>query len=122
MNIVEDQFPGATQIVDRYHAKEHLSAVRKALYGAASPRAAQWSERRKQELDTGRFRALLQAIRRQTPRPIPREQKHALAFAPRLIIQLSGGYQISTAEVASSSLVVPAKLPSPAPHCIPNLS
>lgn len=67
-NIVEDQFPGATQIVDRYHAKEHLSAVGKDLYGAASPRAAQWSERRKQELDTGRFRALLQAIRRQIPR------------------------------------------------------
>jgi hypothetical protein len=67
-NIAGDQFPGATQIVDRYHAKEHLSAVGKALYGATSPRAAQWSERRKQELDTGRFRALLQAIRRQAPR------------------------------------------------------
>src|SRR6202021_3320268 len=39
-----------------------------ALYGAPSPRAAQGGERRKQELDTGRFRALLQAIRRQVPR------------------------------------------------------
>src|SRR5216683_1615281 len=32
-NIADDQFPGATQIVDRYHAKEYLSDLGKALYG-----------------------------------------------------------------------------------------
>jgi len=67
-NIADDQFPEATQIVDRYHAKQHLSDVGKALYGPTTPRAIQWAERRKQELDTGRFPALLQAIRRQVPR------------------------------------------------------
>src|SRR5271154_1516109 len=67
-NIADDQFPEATQIVDRYHAKQHLSDVGKALYGPTTPRASQWAERRKQELDTGRFPALLQAIRRQVPR------------------------------------------------------
>jgi hypothetical protein len=67
-NIADDQFPGATQIVDRYHAKQHLSDLGKALYGLTNPRAAQWAERRKEELDTGRFRALLTAIRRQVTR------------------------------------------------------
>jgi hypothetical protein len=67
-NIADDQFPGATQIVDRYHAKEYLSDLGKALYGPTAPRAAQWAERRKEELDTGKFPALLNAIRRQVPR------------------------------------------------------
>ncbi len=67
-NIADDQFPGATQIVDRYHAKEYLSDLGKALYGPTAPRAAQWAARRKEELDTGKFPALLNAIRRQVPR------------------------------------------------------
>jgi len=67
-NIADDQFPDATQIVDRYHAKEYLSDLGKALYGPTAPRAAQWAERRKEELDTGKFSALLNAIRRQVPR------------------------------------------------------
>jgi len=67
-NIADDQFPDATQIVDRDHAKQHLSDVGKALYGPTTPRASQWAERRKQELDSGGFRALLTAIRRQVPR------------------------------------------------------
>jgi hypothetical protein len=67
-NIADDQFPEATQIVDRYHAKQYLSEVAKALYGPTAPRAAQWAERRKEELDTGKFLALLNAIRRQVSR------------------------------------------------------
>ena len=67
-NIADDQFPDATQIVDRFHAKQHLSDLGKALYGPTAPRAAQWAERRKEELDTGKFPALLTAIRRQVPR------------------------------------------------------
>ena len=67
-NIADDQFPAAIQIVDRYHAKEYLSDLGKALYGPTAPRAAQWAERRKKELDSGKFPALLNAIRRQVPR------------------------------------------------------
>jgi hypothetical protein len=67
-NITEDQFPDATQIVDRYHAKQHLSDLGKALYGLTPSRATEWTERRKEELDTGKFQALLHAIRRQIPR------------------------------------------------------
>ncbi len=67
-NIAEDQFPEATQIVDRFHAKQHLSDLGKALYGPTNPRAAQWAERRKEELDNGKFPVLLTAIRRQVSR------------------------------------------------------
>src|SRR5258705_13631789 len=67
-NIANDQFSDATQIVDRYHAKQHLSDLGKALYGLTAPRAAQWADRRKEDLDTGKFRALLTAIRRQVYR------------------------------------------------------
>ena len=67
-NIAEDQFPEAVQIVDRFHAKQHLSELGKALYGLTAPRAFQWADRRKEELDTGKFQALLTAIRRHVPR------------------------------------------------------
>ena len=69
-NIAAEQFPEALQIVDRFHAKQHLSDLGKALYGATTPRAAQWAERRKEELDTGKFPALLTAIRRQVSRSV----------------------------------------------------
>jgi hypothetical protein len=67
-NIADEQFPEAVQIVDRFHAKQHLSDLGKALYGPTHPRAAHWAERRKKELDTGKFRVLLAAIRRQVSR------------------------------------------------------
>ncbi len=67
-NIAGDQFPGAVQIVDRFHAKQHLSDLGKALYGPTSPRASHWADRRKEELDSGKFRTLLAAIRRQASR------------------------------------------------------
>jgi hypothetical protein len=67
-NLAADQFPEAIQIVDRFHAKQHLSDLGKALYGFTDPRASQWAERRHEELDAGRFPALLAAIRRQVAR------------------------------------------------------
>src|SRR6202162_737671 len=45
-NIAEDQFPEAVQIVDRFHAKQHLSELGKALYGLTAPRAFQSADRR----------------------------------------------------------------------------
>jgi len=64
-NLVAELFPGAIQIVDRFHAKQHPSELSKALYGPTHPCAFQWAKRRHGELDSGKFRALLAAIRRQ---------------------------------------------------------
>lgn len=67
-NLVAELFPGTIEIVDRFHAKQHLSELSKALYGLNSPRAAQWAQRRHEELDSGQFHALLAALRRQVAR------------------------------------------------------
>lgn len=67
-NLVAELFPGAIQIVDRFHAKQHLSELGKVLYGFTHPRASQWAKRRHEELDSGKFRSLLAAIRRQVTR------------------------------------------------------
>ena len=63
-NIACELFPRAIQIVDRFHVKQTLSTVGKAVYGADSPKAHQWSRRRHDELDAGEFSDLLRAVRR----------------------------------------------------------
>lgn len=63
-NVANELFPQAQQIVDRFHAQEHLSNLAKTLYGPADSRAPAWAKRRHQQLDTGHFDALLAAIRR----------------------------------------------------------
>ena len=62
-NLADELFPRAIQIVDRFHAKEHLSCVAKAIYGRESDLAAQWGRRRHQELDAGDLNTLLDALR-----------------------------------------------------------
>jgi hypothetical protein len=64
-NIAHELFPGSIEIVDRFHAKQHLSELGKAVYGPTDSRATQWAKRRHAELDDRRFDALLQAISRQ---------------------------------------------------------
>jgi hypothetical protein len=66
--IAQELFPRAIQIVDRFHVKQTLSTVSKAVYGADSPRAHQWARRRHQELDAGKFPDLLRAVRRHAAR------------------------------------------------------
>ena len=63
-NLAEEQYPGATQILDRWHAKEYFSKLGKTLYGAESERGKEWIQRRWDELDEGRFDSLLQAVAR----------------------------------------------------------
>jgi Uncharacterised protein family (UPF0236) len=63
-NTARELFPQAVQILDRFHAKEHLSAVGKIIYGA-SEQGKQWIQRRYDELDEGRLRPLLKALDRQ---------------------------------------------------------
>ena len=63
-NLVDEHFPDAIQIVDRFHAKQHLSDVAKAIYGAGSRRGEQWAQRRHKELDDGELDSVLKALRR----------------------------------------------------------
>ena len=61
-NTTTELFPRATQILDRFHAKEHLSQAGKVIYGD-SPEAKQWIRARYDELDEGHLKFLVHALR-----------------------------------------------------------
>jgi hypothetical protein len=66
--IAEEHFPGATQIVDLYHAREHLAALGKLFYGPGSAAAKPWVAARTEDLDAGAVERLLAALGRLRPR------------------------------------------------------
>jgi Uncharacterised protein family (UPF0236) len=57
-------FPFATQIVDLYHAREHLANLGKAIYGPTSTRAKQWSAACSKRLDAGEIEGVIRSMRR----------------------------------------------------------
>jgi hypothetical protein len=61
-NTTTELFPQATQILDRFHAKEHLSQVGKVIYGD-SPESKPWIQARYEELDQGHLKSLVHALR-----------------------------------------------------------
>lgn len=67
-NLADEHFPDAVQIVDRFHAKQHLSDVAKSIYGAGTDLAKQWARKRHDELDAGDIKAILRALRRHSPK------------------------------------------------------
>ncbi len=62
-NLATEHFPDAIQIVDRFHVKQHLCAVAKAIYGSDSDLGVQWTKQRYDELDNGRLTDLLVALK-----------------------------------------------------------
>lgn len=62
-NLADELFPRATQIVDLFHAKEHLSEVARAIYGASSDLVTAWTRQRYDELDAGELDSLLTVLR-----------------------------------------------------------
>jgi hypothetical protein len=79
-NLAGELFPPALQIVDRYHAKEHLSQLAKAIYGQEEA-AQRWAQRRHEELDDGRWRSLIRALAR--PAPQSAETQQCLQYLER---------------------------------------
>ena len=65
--IAEEHFYGAIQIVDLYHAREHLAAIAKNVYGASALKSKQWMEARREELDAGDVEAVIASMRRLRP-------------------------------------------------------
>jgi hypothetical protein len=66
-NTAGELFPQAIQILDRFHAKQHLSDVGKIVYAANSEERKQWIQQRYDELDEGRIESLLQALDQRGP-------------------------------------------------------
>jgi hypothetical protein len=63
-NRADEHFPDAVQIVDLYHAREHLEAVGRLAFGSGSAAGAAWVAARRDELDDGDVDIIVHEIRR----------------------------------------------------------
>jgi len=70
-NIGDRHFPGAVQIVDLYHAREHLWNLAPKLYPNDAARQRRWIMAAQDKLDNGRIESLLTSLR--ALRPATRE-------------------------------------------------
>ena len=62
-NLASEHFPEATQIVDLYHAREHLHDLGKQLTFMLGDTSSEWLAERSADLDVGDIPALLSAAR-----------------------------------------------------------
>jgi hypothetical protein len=67
-NLADEHFPTAVQILDRFHAKQHLSDVAKSIYGAGTDLSKQWAHERYDELDDGDVDAIINSLRLHSPK------------------------------------------------------
>lgn len=67
-NLIKDYLPGAVQIIDLWHAREHCWTVARAVWPDRVARQHQWAKTRCRELDAGQTTQVARAIRRLRPR------------------------------------------------------
>jgi hypothetical protein len=79
--IVAQYFPSAIQIVDLYHAREHLSNLGKTLYGPASEKARQWTAARITQLDACDVKAVVTSMKRLRPQSLRAREETRKAIA-----------------------------------------
>jgi hypothetical protein len=65
-NIADQHFPGAIQIVDLYHARQHLWDLGRRLYPAAEVLQKRWLLRKLDWLENGNIEKLVAALRKLT--------------------------------------------------------
>jgi hypothetical protein len=61
-NQAEEHFPQAIEVVDWYHAVEHLWDVANTLFGQGTDEASEWQQARQRQLADGDVDAVLQAM------------------------------------------------------------
>jgi len=62
-NNADQHFPGAVQIVDLFHARQHLWGMARLLHPADAPRQKQWMMRHQPKLDGGKIEKLVRFLR-----------------------------------------------------------
>ena len=62
-NIADQYFPGAIQIVDLYHARQHLWELARAIYPNEGAKQKRWVMRQQDKLDQGRIEKLVRSLR-----------------------------------------------------------
>jgi len=65
--IAAQYFPWAIEMVDLYHAREHLANLGKAVYGPTSAQAKEWAAARSEQLDDGDVEAVITSVKRLRP-------------------------------------------------------
>jgi hypothetical protein len=60
--LVAEHFPGAVQIVDLWHAREHVWKVARAVFGPNTPQASAWAEHACSLLVEGKIEDLVEEI------------------------------------------------------------
>lgn len=85
-NLGDERFDARIEVVDPYHAYQHLHAAARALFGD-TPAAAAWVERRKADLLTDGVEPVLTAFRAKAPTPDAAE-----------VLRLERGYFATNAE------------------------
>jgi hypothetical protein len=63
-NIADQHFPGAIQIVDLYHAREHLWGLARKLHPADEASQKRWLMRKLDWLENGKIEKLATALRK----------------------------------------------------------
>ena len=66
-NLATEHFHGATQILDFYHAAEHIWQLVPVLYGEGSPQGKRWAEAQCRQLKEQGPSGLLRALARRKP-------------------------------------------------------
>lgn len=82
-NLAAEHFPGAVQIVDLYHAKEHVWAVAHAVFGGATKASTAWATPACSLLEEGQLIDLISAIAALPP--IPPEPGQARSIPERAV-------------------------------------
>ena len=67
-NIADEYFPGAIQIVDLYHAREHYWEIGRMFFENASKELYAWTDKRKKELNDGNVNKIIRALKKLIPR------------------------------------------------------
>jgi hypothetical protein len=62
-NIADQHFPGAIQIVDIFHARQHLWDLARALYPVDETKQKRWVMRQQAKLDSGEIEKLVRCLR-----------------------------------------------------------
>jgi hypothetical protein len=66
-NIADEQFYGAKEIIDLYHAREHYWNVARLFWGNDKEKMNNWAKKRHDELDNGKAEDVIKALLRLSP-------------------------------------------------------
>ena len=92
-NVAQDRWAGATEVLDFYHASQHLWELGRALHGADETASAKWIEPRRHQLRHGREKQVLAEIaglklpRGAAGEVVKREQNYFATHAERVNYQ-----------------------------------